>query len=144
MTFIYATLLAAAMAAQANASSCESLASLNLKDTTITLVQLVPAGGFNRPPDSAGSDGPVFKKLPAFCRVAATSKPTPDSEIKIEVWMPASGWNGKFQGTGNGGWAGSIIYTNLAAALQQGYATGNTDTGHESHGGSFLWDTRRK
>ena len=46
--------------------------------------------------------------MPAFCRVAATLKPTSDSDIKMEVWMPESGWNGKFQAVGNGGWAGAI------------------------------------
>jgi hypothetical protein len=37
--------------------------------------------------------------------VAAALKPTNGSDIKIEVWLPASGWNGKFQAVGNGGWA---------------------------------------
>ena len=49
-----------------------------------------------------------FKDVPAFCRVAATLNPSSDSDIKIEVWMPATGWNGKFQAVGNGGWAGAI------------------------------------
>jgi feruloyl esterase len=75
--------------------------------------------------------------LPAFCRVAATLKPTADSNIKIEVWMPASGWNGRFQGVGNGGWDGSIAYAGLASALRRGYAAGSTDTGHAGDTGSF-------
>jgi feruloyl esterase len=49
-----------------------------------------------------------FKRLPAFCRVAATLKPSQDSDIKIEVWMPLENWNNKFQAVGNGGWAGLI------------------------------------
>ena len=57
------------------------------------------------------------KNLPAFCRVAATIRPSKDSDIKIEVWLPADGWNGKFQGVGNGGWTGSISYPALMAAL---------------------------
>ena len=61
------------------------------------------------PPDSP--IGRRIPKLPAFCRVAATLAPTPDSDIKIEVWLPASGWNGKLLAVGNGGWAGSINYT---------------------------------
>ena len=51
---------------------------------------------------------------PAFCRVAATLRPTSDSDIKIEVWLPTAGWNGKFQAVGNGGWAGTIAYAALA------------------------------
>jgi feruloyl esterase len=74
--------------------------------------------------------------LPAFCRVAATLKPTADSNVKIEVWMPASGWNGRFQGVGNGGWDGSIAYAGLASALRRGYAAGSTDTGHAGDTGS--------
>ena len=75
--------------------------------------------------------------LPAFCRVAVTSKPTADSDIKIEVWLPASGWNGKFQAVGNGGWAGTISYPAMAAAIARGYATASTDSGHTTPGASF-------
>ena len=55
---------------------------------------------------AAGRGGNPYRTLPAFCRVAATLTPTSDSDIKVEVWLPASGWNGKFQAVGNGGWAG--------------------------------------
>jgi feruloyl esterase len=64
-------------------------------------------------------------------------KPTSDSDIKIEVWLPASGWNGKYQGVGNPGWAGTINYPELAQALRTGFAASSTDTGHASGGGSF-------
>jgi feruloyl esterase len=75
--------------------------------------------------------------LPAFCRVAATLRPTNDSDIKIEVWLPASGRNGKLQAVGNGGWAGMISYSAMAQALRRGYATTSTDTGHSEPGGAF-------
>jgi feruloyl esterase len=132
------------------APSCESLASLRLPNTTITLAQEVSPGAFTPPaPAEAASAtaGPAeaFRDLPAFCRVAATLKASSDSDIKIEVWMPTSGWNGKFQGVGNGGWAGSISYyygpwpLSLASALRRGYAAASTDTGHvgEIGDGSF-------
>jgi len=51
--------------------------------------------------------------------------------------MPASGWNGKFEAVGNGGWAGTIGYPAMAQALARGYATTSTDTGHSTPGGSF-------
>jgi feruloyl esterase len=79
----------------------------------------------------------LFKNLPAFCRVAATLKPASDSDIKIEIWLPAAGWNGKFQAVGNGGWAGVISYSAMAQALEHGYATTSTDTGHVGATGSF-------
>lgn len=64
-------------------------------------------------------------------------KPTSDSDIRVEVWLPVRGWNGKVQGVGNGGWAGTISYGELGDALQGGYAAASIDTGHVGRGGSF-------
>lgn len=118
-----------------SASSCESLSSLALPNTSITLAQVVPAGTFALP----GTDPakPQFSQLPTFCRVAATLTPSSDSDIKIEVWLPIADWNGKFQAVGNGGLAGTISYGWLASALQEGYATASTDTGHADADASF-------
>jgi feruloyl esterase len=127
------TLLLLFLSIPSFAASCDGLSSFALPDTTITLAQFVAPGGFNA---TAGNLEP-FKNLPAFCRVAATLKPTSDSDIKIEVWLPASGWNGKFQAVGNGGWAGVISYSAMALALEHGYATTSTDTGHVGATGSF-------
>src|SRR5262245_15210572 len=110
------------------AASCESLSSLALSNTSVTLAQMVPAGGFSLA--GTGPAVPQLSQLPAFCRVAATLRPSSDSDIKIEVWLPAVAWNGKFQAVGNGGWAGPISYGAMASALQEGYATASTDTGH--------------
>jgi feruloyl esterase len=78
-----------------------------------------------------------YDATPAFCRVAATLAPTPDSDIKVEVWLPAEGWNGKLQAVGNGGWAGTISYAALSAAVRGGYAAASTDSGHATPGASF-------
>jgi feruloyl esterase len=118
------------------ASSCESLSSLKLSNTTVTMAQPVVAGGFS-PPAGAGGGGQAYRTLPAFCRVALTIKPSSDSDIKAEVWLPAAGWNGKYQAVGNGGWAGSITYAAMARALREGYATSSTDTGHTGGSASF-------
>src|SRR5262249_4534401 len=59
--------------------------------------------------------------------------------IKTEVWMPLSGWNGKYQGVGNGGFAGSIFYQGLAEAVRHGYATAATDTGHSGSATDARW-----
>ena len=117
------------------AGSCESLSALKLPDTTVTMAQSVAAGAFS--PPAAGGGGQTYSTLPAFCRVAATIKPTSDSDIKVEVWLPASGWNGKYQAVGNGGWAGSITYGAMARALRDGYATSSTDTGHTGGNATF-------
>jgi hypothetical protein len=73
----------------------------------------------------------AFKSLPTFCRIAATLKPTSDSDIKIEIWIPVSGLNGKFIAVGNGGWAGAISYADMGVALARGYAVASTNTGHD-------------
>src|SRR5690242_4338538 len=85
------------------AATCESLASMKLPNATITTAQAVGAGAF-APAGGGGRGGAAqFSDLPAFCRIAVTSKPTADSDIKIEVWMPAiASWNGKFEAVGNG------------------------------------------
>jgi feruloyl esterase len=154
MRFVLATALAVGLVAAPTSvvviaeappetAACEGLASVALPDAAVTMAQPVAAGAFTPP---AGGRGPAgggragagpFATLPAFCRVAATMKPTSDSDIRIEVWLPSSGWNGKFQAVGNGGWAGTISYPAMATALKRGYATSSTDTGHVGATGSF-------
>ncbi len=74
--------------------------------------------------------------MPAFCRVDGVAKPTNDSEIKFEVWLPASGWNGKFEQVGNGGYAGILPLSAMALPLLRGYATAGTDDGHVAGAGA--------
>jgi hypothetical protein len=118
----------------ATAAPCEQLADLKLPHVTITSAASVAAGAFK--PAAAGGGGPGapttdYGHLPAFCRVAGVLRPSPDSDIRFEVWLPASGWNGKFVGTGNGVWAGSIVLSSMVEPLAKGYATMATDDGHQ-------------
>ncbi len=115
-------------------TTCERLATLVVPTGTITHAQMVPAGTFAQP--GAVDDG-AFRALPALCRVAATLEPSSDSDIKIEVWMPAAGWNGKLQAVGNGAFSGTINYAAMSTALARGYATSSTDTGHTGGGASW-------
>jgi hypothetical protein len=125
--FIVALVLAfVASASLTAAATCESLRTLKLPNTTLKVVEAREAGPFTSP-----YGGRPIAQLPAFCRVAGTIQPTPDSDIRFEVWLPASGWTGKFQGIGNGGFAGTISFAGLADAVRGGYATASTDTGHE-------------
>jgi feruloyl esterase len=118
------------------ADTCAALASsLKLPNTTVTLATAVAAGAFVPPGRSAASAD--AKRLPAFCRVALTIAPSPDSDIKSEVWLPAAGWNGKLLEVGNGAWGGSIQYAALVDALARGYAAASTDTGHTGSDASF-------
>ena len=138
-----AVVLAAAMPRQPlnAATACDKLTSLALPNVTITLARDVAAGAFTPTSEGGGDDPPAnpraFSALPAFCRVAATLKPSSDSDIKIEVWLPAAGWNGKFQAVGNGAFSGVDRYPAMAAALARGYATSSTDTGHAGDTASF-------
>jgi len=93
--------------------------------------QVVSAGAFQ--PEG----GPALQGLPAFCRVVAALHPVPQSDIRIEVWLPLAGWNSRFLGVGNGGFSGSISYAALADGLKRGYATASTNTGHEGGSGRF-------
>jgi feruloyl esterase len=118
-------------------ASCEGLAALPVPNVTITLAKAVDAGAFALSPSAGGPAPSGAAALPAFCRVAATLKPTSDSDIKIELWMPSANWNGKFQAVGNGAFNGTIPYAAMMTALGRGYATGSTDTGHV--GGSAIF-----
>jgi feruloyl esterase len=136
-------LLAGALAAM----PCESLKSLAAPDMTITVAEMVAAGPY-RPSDAApaargrgdaGAAAPAGRGrgrppavLPEHCRVAAVLKPSADSHIEMELWLPTATWNGKFQAVGNGGWAGTISIPAMIGALNAGYATASTDTGHRS------------
>lgn len=112
-------------AAPALADKCTDLAHGLLQNGRITAAQSIPAGNY-----TAG-DGATYAGLPAFCRVAATLTPTPESDIKVELWMPSmpGAWNSRFVGTGNGGYAGAIVYSELASTLSLGFAVINTDMG---------------
>lgn len=128
------------------AASCESLASLSLKGGTITVAEPVAAGAFQQPGarGGRGRGANAYASLPAFCRVAATLKPTSDSEIKVEVWLPVGSWNGALQSVGNGAWAGTIGYAAMATALGAGYAAASTDTGHTGGSANFVVEHREK
>ena len=124
-----------------HAQSCESLSKLVSPTVSITLAKTIDAGAFTPAESSA-----TFPHLPAFCRVAANLKPTSDSDIGTEIWLPISGWNGKFLAVGNGGWGGSISstsYDDMADALRRGYATSATDDGHTAGAPASSWVTRR-
>jgi len=122
--------------------SCTGLAQLALPEAKVVSVEGVPAGAFTPPPSlnpRTVGDPAFYKALPAFCRVVVKATPSTDSDIRIEVWMPAGGWNGRFRGQGNGGFAGEIDYRSMGAAVTRGDATAGTDTGHSGGGTDASW-----
>ena len=127
-----------AQTSSAGAAACERLAAtLKLTNAKVTSTRAVAAGHFMPPDEAGGAAAKAFADLPAFCRVELTLTPSSDSDIRSEVWLPASGWNGRFQQVGNGAWAGSIQYAALADALRRGYAAASTDAGHTGTDASF-------
>lgn len=116
-------------------ATCESLAQFKIDHGEIDSAQAVPAGPFT----VNGFMGTRTINVPAFCRVLATLRPTSDSDIKIEVWLPASGWNGKLEAVGNGGLAGTIVEEAMVGAVWAGYATAGTDTGHKGGPATGDW-----
>jgi feruloyl esterase len=112
------------------------LQSLQLEHTMITSATDNLSGAFVVP----NSNPPqTIAPLPPFCRVTATLTPTSDSAIKIEVWLPETTWNGRFLGTGGGGFQGNISYNELALGIQAGFAATNSDLGTGVSGCSPLF-----
>jgi feruloyl esterase len=120
----------------AMATPCSNLQSLQLPHATITSAVDNISGVFVVPGTNAPS---TLTGLPAFCRVTATLTPSSDSSIKIEVWLPETNWNGRFLGTGGGGFQGVISYGELAGGIQAGFAATNSDLGTGSSGCSPLY-----
>jgi len=114
---------ALALASGAHAeTSCADLAHARLAHAEVTQAMEVDAGG------------------KAACKVSVTSRPTADSEIRIEVWIPrGEAWNGKYVQVGNGGLAGQIPVASIKAQAEKGYASAGTDDGHASNGRTAEW-----
>src|SRR5436309_8614795 len=131
--------MTAADAAQTGSStSCETLASVSLPDTTITGARNVAAGAFTPPAGRGGSAAAPWTDLPAFCRITATTKML-NSDVKFEVWLPARGWNGDFQPAGSSYWGGAIPFGRMRMLVKGGAATVGTDLGIEGFAGpSFV------
>ncbi len=127
VNLVLAGALAPAVATGENpAQPCEGLVRLALPNAAITSAQVVSAG--------------ASSNLPASCRVAATLKPSSDSDIKTEVWLPIAGWNGKLLAVGNGGWGGPMDYEAMSDGLHRGYAVTATDDGNPTRGrGEFVY-----
>jgi feruloyl esterase len=143
--------------------ACEKLIDLKLQDTTITTAESVAAGAFT-PPRPQGAQ-PVAV---AFCRVAGSIKPTSDSyaarrcatmacddadsgttpasdsDIRFELWLPASGWTGRYESVGNGGFAGNIRYDSMIGPLLGGSAVASTDDGHNTPGANWAFGHPQK
>ncbi len=121
------------LAPPARSATCADLRNVHAAGATITLAEPVTSGTLTTPIDE------TIASLPSFCRVAGILRPTSDSEIHFEVWLPSSGWNGRLLAVGNGGFAGTINYGQMADGLRLGFATASTDTGHQADAEDASW-----
>ena len=124
--------LASRIGWSASANDCSRLTQLRLPDSRILSAETIHGPSFT-PPVQAAGPGPAgspaaLEELPPFCRVSAVVSPA----VHFELWLPLTDWNGKFEGTGNGGYAGAIVYSALALGVRRHYAVASTDMGHTS------------
>jgi feruloyl esterase len=154
--------LAQSPSVRAEADSCAGLAKLKLPQGEIVSSAILEKGAFTPPPNpftppppqpgtapAAPSSPPpemlarqareaaTYKTLPSFCRVQAALRPTADSLINVEIWMPAESWNGRLEEVGNGAFGSNIQFSEMAQGLAKGYATAASDTGHQGNDSSF-------
>ena len=117
--------LAPTPAPDAVAARCNGLAALRLPDTSIVSAALVPAKAAET---TIAGETPCYR---SFCRVVARVRSAPDSDIGVEIWLPAQDWTGVFHGNGNGGFAGVLAggYSGMVDGLRRGFATATTDAG---------------
>jgi feruloyl esterase len=127
---VFAILLLPPLAVHAQ-QSCESLANLKLQHATVTSAVAFPEGPV---PEGANPSMPA-PTAPARCVVKAVTRPSADSQIKFEVWLPVQ-WNGKYRQVGNGGWAGAVPVGSLVGPVKLGYAAAGTDDGHAASAGA--------
>ncbi len=120
MVVVLEAFAAATLLVVAPATMCEGLSALDLRDADVMVAESVPAR----------------EGLPAFCRVTLEATPSADSNINIEIWMPAQGWNGRLLGVGSGGYAGAIERGGLATGLASGYTVVTSDMGTSPASGS--------
>lgn len=102
--------------------SGESLTNLSLPNTTI--------------------ESAVIDTANHMCLVTAiVTHPPAGDRVKIWIGLPLTNWNGRFQGTGGGGFLGGS-QGSLREPVARGFAAGATDTGHEGGSGSFALDAK--
>src|ERR1041385_1996510 len=98
-------IMAAVAAGQPPVRSCESLKMAVFPDTTIEAAVVEPAASGR----------------PEFCRVTAVvTHPPADDRIIVWIGLPVTGWNGRFEGVGGGGFSGGNP-NGVVGPVAQGY-----------------------
>ncbi|HEY1439211.1 MAG TPA: tannase/feruloyl esterase family alpha/beta hydrolase [Casimicrobiaceae bacterium] len=118
------------MCGAAHAVDCGSLISVTSDSSTMTAADSIT------PPATIGGAAVTVP----FCRVQGTARPTSDSEIKFEVWLPPTvgAWTGRMKVNGTGGYAGATPYARLAQDVGDGFVSAGSNMGHDG-GESATW-----
>lgn len=116
---------------------CSDLRSFQINQGNINAIEWVAAGTFRPAGSSASVVNSPYSTLPEFCRISISLHPSDDSNIKLELWLPLTNWNGKYMAVGNGAFTGNIRYSSMHGPLRRGYAVSSTDTGHSGNTASF-------
>jgi feruloyl esterase len=86
----------------------------------------------------------VVNEKEGSCRVTAiVNHPPANDSVKVWIGLPLKNWNGRFEGTGGGGFLGGTQLS-LGNPMKQGFAVGATNTGHDGGSGSFALDSNRQ
>ena len=102
---------------------CKTLLKVSIPNTRIESAEIDPKDG--------------------SCRVLAiVNHPPANDSVKVWVALPVENWNGRFEGTGGGGFAGGAQFS-LPEPVSQGFAAAATNTGHEGGSGAFALDSGR-
>ncbi|MEO8137675.1 MAG: tannase/feruloyl esterase family alpha/beta hydrolase [Betaproteobacteria bacterium] len=109
-------------AVTAKPGDCSALVKVGAEMATITSATPVAA---------AETIGTTKVSVP-FCRVQGVAKPSSDSLINFEVWLPSTrgAWTGRLKTDGTGGYAGATPFSRMAADLAQGFVVAGSDMGH--------------
>ncbi|WP_459662151.1 tannase/feruloyl esterase family alpha/beta hydrolase, partial [Novosphingobium sp. 11B] len=118
--------MAAKPGSEKGSSRCEALAGRSLAGAQILSAQPVAAGT-----TLASQYGGSATVTTPMCRVKGQLRPTSDSDIRFEVWLPTSAnWNHLYQAIGGGGNSGNFSMNAIRRALDTGYAVSGQDNGH--------------
>ncbi|NUR59087.1 MAG: tannase/feruloyl esterase family alpha/beta hydrolase [Catenulispora sp.] len=142
---IYAPVSASAQPAQTSAAgapafTCSAFQIPAPAGTAVESVTaaVVPAGTF-QVPGTPPLGGAQIPDVPAHCEMTVTlTHPGANDHATVQVWLPQSGWNGRFQAVGGAAYAAGQI-GNVATAVKQGYAAATTDAGVDTGGLNPSW-----
>jgi Tannase and feruloyl esterase len=128
---------ASAPSGRSGGNACMTPAQPQLADARVVSVTAAtrPGGTFAFPSNPPNPAPRPIIGVPAYCGITVVlTHPGLDDRVRVEVWLPLTGWNGRFQATGGGGFVAGQFARYLAPAVKGGYAAASTDAGVSTSG----------